>query len=150
MESRLSLSSRSSISNYSQHSKRNGSLSQNGDSDPGSLGRHLIIELYECDPKAVGDVQRVENTMTHAAKAIHAKIVDVVFHSFNPQGISGVVVIAESHLAIHTWPEYHYAAVDIFTCGRSIDPWKAYPVLKREFKAKRMKAMELKRGVLKA
>jgi S-adenosylmethionine decarboxylase proenzyme len=75
-------------------------------------------------------------------------VVDEVFHKFNPHGISGVVVIQESHLTIHTWPEYGYAAVDVFTCGQTVDPWDAFFYLNREFDAESNTTMELKRGLL--
>lgn len=114
-----------------------------------SLGRHLLIELYGCDSKILADVRRVEEIMVEAAKATRAHIVDVVFHTFNPHGISGVIVIAESHLSIHTWPEYGFASIDIYTCGEKTNPWKAYRVLTQRFKAKNFSAMEMKRGILK-
>jgi S-adenosylmethionine decarboxylase len=113
-----------------------------------SLGRHLMVELYNCDSKILNDVHKVETIMVDAAKHAHARIVDVVFHTFNPHGISGVIVIAESHLAIHTWPEYGYASIDIYTCGTEINPWRAYNYMVRKFKAKSMTAVEMKRGML--
>src|SRR6266704_2514591 len=73
--------------------------------------------MFDCDPDAINNLEAVKGDLVEAAKRAQATIVDVVFHEFNPFGISGVVVIAESHLAIHTWPEYRYAAVDIFSCG---------------------------------
>jgi len=108
----------------------------------------MIVELYNCDGRILNDVHKVEAIMVDAAKHAHARIVDVVFHTFNPHGISGVIVIAESHLAIHTWPEYNYASVDIYTCGTEIDPLNAYHFLVRKFKAKNQTMLELKRGVL--
>lgn len=113
-----------------------------------TLGRHLLIELYQCDNRVISDVRKIEEIMVDAAKAAKAHIVDVVFHNFNPNGVSGVVVISESHLTIHTWPEYNFASIDIFTCGATINPWKAYDYLSRQFKAKTYTAMELKRGML--
>lgn len=86
--------------------------------------------------------------MVDAAKHAHARIVDVVFHTFNPHGISGVIVISESHLAIHTWPEFGFASIDIYTCGTEVNPWRAYNFMIKKFKAKNMTAMEMKRGVL--
>ena len=80
-----------------------------------ALGRHLLLELFDCDAEAINSLDTVKASMVEAAKRAQATIVDVVFHEFNPFGISGVVVIAESHLAIHTWPEYRYAAVDVFS-----------------------------------
>lgn len=86
--------------------------------------------------------------MVSAAKEAKATIVDVSFHEFNPFGISGVVVIAESHLTIHTWPEYDYAAVDIFTCGDVIKPEVAASYLIKEFGSKNPSIVEMKRGIL--
>src|SRR5690606_36787719 len=75
-----------------------------------------------------------------------ANIVSVDFHKFNPHGISGVVVISESHLTIHTWPEFGYAAVDVFTCGQVIDPWEAHAFMKERFQAEKISAVEFRRG----
>jgi S-adenosylmethionine decarboxylase len=85
--------------------------------------------------------------MVEAAHRAQATIVDVVFHEFNPFGISGVVVIAESHLAIHTWPEYRYAAVDVFSCGEILQPRVAVDYLVEQFGAVRTSVVELQRGV---
>lgn len=114
-----------------------------------SLGRHLIIELYDCNPKNISDVKRVEEVMLAATNAIRAKIVDTIFHTFTPYGVSGIIVIAESHLAIHTWPEYKFASIDVYTCGKKINPWRAYKILEKGFEAKSANAMEMKRGVIK-
>ena len=107
-----------------------------------------MVELYNCDGKILNDVHKVETIMVDAARHAHARIVDVVFHTFNPHGVSGVIVIAESHLAIHTWPEFDFASIDIYTCGPEINPWSAYHFMVRKFKAKNMTALEMKRGVL--
>lgn len=111
-----------------------------------SLGRHLIAEFYECDPRAIDDVEYVEEKMKNAALIAGATIVGSSFHRFLPYGVSGVVVISESHLTIHTWPEYGYAAIDLFTCGDDTDPWKAFEYLKQVFKAKRTQVFEHRRG----
>jgi S-adenosylmethionine decarboxylase proenzyme len=86
--------------------------------------------------------------MVKGAVLAGATVVEEVFHLFNPHGISGVVVIAESHLSIHTWPEYCYAAVDLFTCGEEIKPELAFEHLKKTLGAASVSVMELKRGVL--
>ncbi len=86
--------------------------------------------------------------MVAAARQARATIVDVSFHEFNPFGISGMVVIAESHLSIHTWPEYGYAAVDIFTCGDVIKPEVAAQFLIERFESKNPSIVEMKRGIL--
>ena len=112
-----------------------------------ALGRHLLLELFDCDPDAINNVEAVKGVLIEAAKRAQATIVDVVFHEFNPFGVSGVVVIAESHLSIHTWPEYRYAAVDVFSCGDVLQPEIAVNYLVEQFGARRMSVVELQRGM---
>jgi S-adenosylmethionine decarboxylase len=112
-----------------------------------ALGRHLLLELFDCDSDAINNLEAVKGALVEAAKRAHATIVDVVFHEFNPFGVSGVVVIAESHLSIHTWPEYNYAAVDFFTCGDSVDPYKAYEYMKKMLESKNSQVKALDRGI---
>lgn len=112
-----------------------------------ALGRHLLLELFDCDFDAISTVESVKGAMIEAAKRAQATIVDVVFHEFNPFGVSGVVVIAESHLSIHSWPEYRYAAVDIFSCGDVLQPEVAADYLVKEFGAGRTSVVELQRGM---
>jgi S-adenosylmethionine decarboxylase len=111
------------------------------------LGRHVLAEIYDCDFDILNNIELVERIMVNAALEAGAEVREYVFHKFSPQGISGVVVISESHLAIHTWPELGYAAVDVFTCGDKVDPWQAYNYLTRQFNAKRVVAKEQKRGI---
>lgn len=111
-----------------------------------SLGRHILVEYYGCNPDILNDVVKLEETMVNAAKAADATVINSTFHHFSPFGSSGVVVIQESHLAIHTWPEYGYAAVDLFTCGDTVDPWVSYRFLKEAFSADYASAMEMRRG----
>ena len=113
-----------------------------------ALGTHLLVELRECNPEILKSLEKVRSIMVSAAKDAKATIVDVSFHEFNPFGISGVVVMAESHLTIHTWPEYDYAAVDIFTCGDIIKPEVAASFLIKEFGCKNPSIVEMKRGIL--
>lgn len=90
-----------------------------------ALGRQLTIEYYDCAPRALLDPIEIEKIFLKAAHESHATVISSSFHNFEPQGVSGVVIIAESHFTVHAWPEYNYAAVDIFTCGDSIDLQKA-------------------------
>lgn len=113
-----------------------------------SLGRHILVEFHGCSSDVLNDVPCIESSMVNAAKESGATIISSVFHHFSPFGVSGVVVIQESHLAIHTWPEYGYAAVDLFTCGDSVDPWTSYKLLKQAFKAEHGSAVEINRGQL--
>ncbi len=111
-----------------------------------SLGRHLLVEFFGCSETILNDVVQIETAMVTAAKVANATVINSTFHHFSPYGVSGVVVIQESHLAIHAWPEYQYAAVDIFTCGTAVKPWVAYDYLKKAFAATHGSSMELKRG----
>ena len=106
------------------------------------------MELRDCNPEILKDLRKVKGALVSAAKEAKATIIDVSFHEFNPFGISGMVVIAESHLSIHTWPEYSYAAVDIFTCGDVIKPEVAAHFLISRFESKSPSIVELKRGIL--
>lgn len=111
-----------------------------------ALGRHILVEFYECNPELLNDVNYVEKAMVDGTKKAKATIIKSTFHKFAPHGVSGVVVIAESHVAIHTWPEYGYAAVDIFTCGETIDPWLIYKYLEDALESAHSSRLELKRG----
>jgi len=113
-----------------------------------ALGRQILVEFYHCNPRVLNDRDRIASAMGEAARLSGATVVEEVFHLFNPYGISGVVVIAESHLSIHTWPEYGYAAVDLFTCGEEILPEKAFEHLQKELGSESVSVMELKRGIL--
>ncbi|NMB41722.1 MAG: S-adenosylmethionine decarboxylase proenzyme [Firmicutes bacterium] len=112
-----------------------------------ALGRHVLAEFYGCSPDILNDTVLIEQVMVKAALEAGAEVREVIFHKFAPQGVSGVVVISESHLAIHSWPEFGYAAVDVFTCGTTVDPWVSCYYLKRHFAAERMAAKEIKRGI---
>jgi len=113
-----------------------------------SLGNHILVEFTGCNPKVMNDVAFIEKAMVDSATKAGATIINSSFHHFSPYGVSGVVVIQESHLAIHTWPEYGYAAVDLFTCGDEVDAWKAFDFLKEVFDAKNYSALEMNRGAI--
>lgn len=112
------------------------------------LGRHILAEVYGCPARYLNDREKVEEIMVKAALHAGAEIREVIFHKFSPQGISGVVVISESHLAIHTWPELGYAAVDVFTCGDRVDPWEACKFIAAQFKSSQMSTKEVSRGLV--
>src|SRR6056297_713817 len=113
-----------------------------------SLGQHILVEFTGCDPDVMDDVQAIEEQMMKSAERSGATIINSTFHHFSPLGVSGVIVIQESHLAIHTWPEYRYAAVDLFTCGGAVDPWVAFEHLKAAFQANNYSAVEMRRGTI--
>ncbi|HHY47176.1 MAG TPA: S-adenosylmethionine decarboxylase proenzyme [Firmicutes bacterium] len=113
-----------------------------------ALGRHILCEVYGCDPEVLNDVETIKEIMVNAALRAGADVREVAFHKFSPQGVSGVVVISESHLTIHTWPEYSYAAVDVFTCGEHVDPTVACQYIRERLRAKDMVASLVRRGIL--
>lgn len=112
-----------------------------------ALGNHILVEFSGCTPQIMNEVSTIEQGMVDAAIKAGATVINSTFHHFSPYGVSGVVVIQESHLAIHTWPEYGYAAVDLFTCG-DIDAWVSFDYLKEVFQAKNYSAVEMRRGSL--
>ncbi len=111
-----------------------------------ALGRHILAEYKECDLSIIDNIQNVERVMIDAAKIAGATVIGSSFHRFEPYGVSGVVIISQSHLAIHTWPEYGYASVDIFTCGTDVDPKASYEYLKRIFKTENATLQTILRG----
>lgn len=113
-----------------------------------SLGRHVLAEVYGCRFEVLNDIDKVQDIMVNAALEAGAEVREMVFHKFSPQGVSGVVVISESHLAIHTWPELGYAAVDVFTCGERVNPWDACNYVAEMFQAETIDATEVKRGLI--
>jgi S-adenosylmethionine decarboxylase len=112
-----------------------------------ALGRHLLLELYGCPAAVLKDGKQLEQDLRSAAEAMGATVVTSNFHQFSPYGISGVVIIKESHLTLHTWPEYGYAAVDIFTCGK-IDLKRGLDYLSSALRAERREWAIHQRGHL--
>ena len=113
-----------------------------------SLGKHIILEVHGVRKELLNDIERIERIMTEAVQLSGATVIKPFFHQFSPHGISGVIVIAESHFSIHTWPEYGYAALDLFTCGDQIKPDDAVQYLKNKMDAQHIHMMEIKRGTL--
>ncbi len=111
------------------------------------LGKHLLAEFYDCDVTILDSISQIESIMIEAVNVAGATIVQPVFHKFAPQGVSGVVVIAESHFAIHTWPEHAYASVDLYSCGE-IDQMAALRFMKDKFKCKKYQVSSIERGIL--
>lgn len=112
------------------------------------LGEHYLIELYDCENGLLDSLDTVSEAMMEAARLAGATIIDERFHKFSPQGVSGVIVIAESHLSIHTWPELGYAALDLFTCSHDLNINTAMELLKRTFKPGEVEVRYLPRGIL--
>lgn len=113
-----------------------------------SLGRHALVDLYGCNPEILNDTDYLQSLLRQTAIDLNCTIVQESFHTFAPHGVSGVIVIAESHLAIHTWPEHGYAAVDLFTCSDSTELAHLAALLRTRFEADRIEFREEARGIL--
>lgn len=113
-----------------------------------TLGTHVLMEMFGCDPEMLKDKDKIERIMNESAVKSRAKVIEAFFHQFKPYGVSGVVVIRESHYTIHTWPEYSYAAIDFFYCSENVLIEKAIEVLKNALKPSSFNLVEIKRGVL--
>lgn len=111
-----------------------------------TFARHLLVELHGCDPGILNDRDALASCMRRAAEAAGARVVAEVFHPYSPHGVTGVIVIEESHFSVHTWPEAGYAALDFYTCG-DIAPAKAAEILERGLRAKKMELLEVHRGL---
>jgi S-adenosylmethionine decarboxylase len=118
-----------------------------GPGEEESLGSHLLIELFDCDESSLRAEVTVGDAMIKAADESEATIVGSSFHEFKPYGVSGAVIIQESHYTIHTWPEHRYAAVDLFYCGGTVHVDKAVDVLRARFKPGRIKFLVVRRGI---
>ena len=112
------------------------------------LGRHILVEYYNCDKEILKDHELIEKHMKQAAIEAKATIVQSCFHKFNPWGVSGAVIIQESHLTIHTWPEFGFASVDLFTCGDKVNPWDGFKYLEKALKSERSESTEVAIGLI--
>ena len=114
-----------------------------------ALGRHMLLELRECNPAKLDDIGLIQDSLLAAASQAGATVINHIFHQFSPQGVTGVVAISESHLCIHTWPEHGYAAMDIFTCGESFDPARVAQFMIEQMESKDPEILEVSRGLVK-
>ncbi|MEP6866434.1 MAG: adenosylmethionine decarboxylase [Deltaproteobacteria bacterium] len=112
-----------------------------------ALGRHLLCEYTGCDRELLNAPEHIRAALQAAVTRAGATPLHEVVHAFSPHGVTGVVVIAESHFAIHTWPEYGFAAVDLFTCGETVDPYAAFESLREALRAQQHSVVEVRRGL---
>lgn len=108
------------------------------------LGNHIIAEFLGCEN--MEDYEHLEIALCDAAYAANATVIKVMTHKFSPMGMTGIVLLAESHISIHTWPEFGYVAVDIYTCGEHVDVYAAIESLKGFFKPKKVRQIKIERG----
>jgi S-adenosylmethionine decarboxylase len=112
-----------------------------------TMGRHVVAECWECDAELLNDQHEIERIMVNAALEAGAEVREVVFHKFSPLGVSGVVIISESHLTIHSFPEHGYASVDVYTCGDRIDPKVAADYIAKGLRTKKLESVQIPRGL---
>lgn len=109
-------------------------------------GKHLLIGLFDCNKELIDDLDFVQEVFINASKEARAEVLSVSFRKFQPNGISGVVIISESHLTIHSWPEEGYCAIDIFTCGNKAKPFRALGYINKKLQGKKCSVIQLDRG----
>ena len=112
-----------------------------------SNGRHLILDLYECDPEILDDYEELQRILEASLIMAKANILRIFGEKFEPQGVTLLALLAESHASIHTWPELGYCAVDLYTCGDTTQTHRAAEFLKTKLKAKTSEEKELVRSV---
>ena len=112
------------------------------------LSQHVLVDLYDCDVELIDDLEYVKKTLIETAERMNCTLLKDTFHRFSPQGVSGVLVIAESHLSIHTWPEQRFAALDLFTCGDTSQLESMPTILEKAFKAARVDYKIYPRGMI--
>lgn len=112
-----------------------------------SNGRHLILDLYECDPEVLDDYEKLEHLLETALRMAKATILRIFGEKFQPQGVTILALLAESHASIHSWPELKYCAIDLYTCGDTTETHKAAEFLKTKLKAKIAEEKELVRSI---
>lgn len=112
-----------------------------------ALGYHYLIEVHGADPEILKDLNQIELILNDAVVTSGATEVGRLFHEFHPWGISGVILIGESHFTIHTWPEHRYAAIDFFTCNPNLRIQAAYQQITKDLKATGSTMTEIERGI---
>jgi len=110
-----------------------------------TIGRHLLAELHGCDAEILNDPERLRPLMLEAAERAQAQVIGEVTRRYAPQGVTCLLVLAESHFSLHTWPEARYAAADFYTCG-SLSPELALELLKGGLQATRLDLLSVERG----
>ena len=110
------------------------------------LGEHIVAELYFSDSSVLNDENKIREALIDSAIEGNMTVIDVSSHKFSPHGVTALVLLAESHISIHTWPEHNYAAVDIFACGEG-DPKKSFERLKQILPIVKAKVFDFERGL---
>ena len=110
------------------------------------IGKHITVDMYGCSFESLNNLDFIKNAILTAVSEAHMTLLDFTSYKFEPQGLTALALLAESHMSIHTYPELGYAAVDVFTCGDHSRPDKAVTVLKHILKPQKTKTTNIKRG----
>jgi S-adenosylmethionine decarboxylase len=113
--------------------------------DTNHIGRHLVSDMWNCK-KLSDNVEPLEKIMLNACHVANATILGVSSHKFEPQGVTVMVLLAESHISLHSWPEYDYVAIDVFTCGQNMNPQAAIDYLEERLKPSKIETRKIIRG----
>ena len=113
-----------------------------------NLGRHILLDLYDCNKEKLNDLVFLEKQLKKTVEIAEATLVNTLFHQFSPHGVTGIALIEESHLSIHTWPEHNYAAIDLFTCSETMKTEEAVDFLVQQLESKRQETRDVKRGLI--
>jgi len=111
-----------------------------------TIGKHITVDMYGCSFASLDNIEFIKNAMLAAIKAANMTLLDFSYHKFEPQGLTALALLGESHMSIHTYPELGYAAIDVFTCGEYSHPDKAVRTLKEYLQPDKMKTTNIKRG----
>lgn len=110
------------------------------------LGYHIIADLYGCNPSVIDNLHLIKDLLKHAVEFACMNSLGEIFHKFEPNGVTGIVALEESHISIHTWPEIGYVAIDVFTCGDKAKPHIALQIICDSLNPTRTEIRELERG----
>ena len=114
----------------------------------GAVGYNIFADMYNCDVQVLDDVRYLKRLLKESANAGNMHVVKVFFHIYSPQGITGLVIVKESHIALHTWPEYAFASIDIFLCGDNSDPYRALKYIENGLRPSMVVTKSIQRGVI--
>ncbi len=113
-----------------------------------AVGYNLFADMYNCDAQLLDDIRYLRRLLKESAEAGNMHVVKVLFHRYSPQGITGLVIVKESHIALHTWPEYAFASIDIFLCGDNSDPYKTLKYIENGLRPSTVITKSIERGVI--
>lgn len=110
------------------------------------LGKHTLTDIYDVKNNCLDNIEEIKKIILESCKESNLHVVEFTFHKFEPYGLSGICILKESHLAIHTWPEYNFASIDAFTCGTMMNPTKVCNIIAKKLQSNNVETKEFDRG----